>query len=102
MAYISENIAEFRDTGNVLSLAKATAQILKQRRTSELMYGIYCGLLYRPSSVLNQTIDDELKNFVAGFRDLDLNSLYLERSQLVDKFKRILRLILCPRISPAL
>ena len=68
-----------------MSLAKAIVLVLKQRRSVELIHGIYCGLFHRPSSVLNCNVND-FKMFLGGFGDSGLSPFHLSRAQLVNKF----------------
>ena len=82
---ISEHIAGFRDSKSILSLIKATGLLLKQRRSIELLYGIYCGLYHHPSPILNDNIDD-FRKFLGSFRDFDVKSFYLHRSELIKTF----------------
>lgn len=84
-ATITENIARFRDTKSLLSLAKAIALVLKQRRSAELIYGIYCGLFYPPSPVLNCDAGD-FKKFLGSFGNCSSSPFYLSRSQLVNEY----------------
>ena len=49
--YITAHWLSFRETGSVLPLAMALFLIIKQQRTLELLYGLYCQLFHRPSSV---------------------------------------------------
>jgi hypothetical protein len=49
--FITAYLQGFRDTGNLLLLLKALALIMRQGRTHELAYGLYCVLAHRPSPV---------------------------------------------------
>ena len=82
---ISQHIAEFKNSKNLLSLAKAVVLLLKQRRLTELLYGVYCNLRYRPSAVLNSDIED-FRKFLGTFRDFDLPGFYLHRFELINRF----------------
>jgi hypothetical protein len=83
---ITRHLEEFRETKHVLPLAKAIVQVVKQKRTMELMYGWYCRLFHRPSPVCpggEEVVRSilERKNEFARFGRLsrrDLTELYGE------------------------
>jgi hypothetical protein len=48
---ITVQLQKFRETKNVVFLLKAVLLAMRQRRSYELLYGIYCNLFHRPSTL---------------------------------------------------
>ena len=49
--FITAHLQKFRETRSVRSLIRAVILVMKQHRTVELLYGVYCDLFHRPSAV---------------------------------------------------
>lgn len=48
---ITRNLEKFRETKHVLPLAKAIVQVVRQKRTLEIVYGGHCRLFHPPSPI---------------------------------------------------
>jgi hypothetical protein len=83
---ISKNIAKFRSTKNILFLVKASVQVFRQGRISEIIHGVYCSLFFKPSLV-KEFDNNELHRIINEFRLLwSPDELYLSREQLINIF----------------
>jgi hypothetical protein len=68
---ITENIDKFKATKNIYYLFKAIFMVLRRGRTHELLYGIYCKLVHKPSAVLTTSEEDSvfINDMLAYFKD---------------------------------
>jgi hypothetical protein len=55
--FITAHVQQFKETKSILPLVRAVTLIVRQQRTTELMYGGYCNVVHRPSPVC--PCDDE-------------------------------------------
>ncbi len=80
MPSISEHVVKFKETKNPLYLLKAIYLILRRGRTHELLYGIYCKWIHRPSIVVadhsNTQQNKSIKSILDDFHD---NILFYKR-----------------------
>ncbi len=61
---ISENVIKFKETKNPFYLLKAVYMVVRRGRTHELLYGIYCKWIHKPSKVIpNEDVDAILEHF---------------------------------------
>ncbi len=83
---ISGYIGEFRKTRNIKFLILAIVLVIKQGRVLETIYGIYCNIFYKPSSV---KLDDEIvKKILINLKtkqNLPINSKYSKCCNLLAK-----------------
>lgn len=80
--YITDYIAKFRTTNNIWFLVKAITLVLKQRRTSELIYGSYCNLLFQPSPVKNYS-----HSFSQHINEImNCHKIWFSRGELIESF----------------
>ena len=79
---ISENIAKFIKTHDIVFLANAVALTLRQKRTTELIYGVYCSLFHYPSSIFDCSRRN-LQVIVDRFRRFNFDDLFFTRSNLI-------------------
>lgn len=70
MPTISENVLKFKETKNIYYLFKAIFLVLKRGRTHELLYGYYCKLLHKPSTVTSQEVSVMLEDFEKNIHEL--------------------------------
>lgn len=87
---ITENIVKFKATKNIYYLFKAIFMVLQRGRTHELLYGMYCKLVHKPSLVIATTehdsvfIDDMLTYFKDNMRELKREFISVE--QLTERY----------------
>lgn len=82
---ITENIALFVKTKNILFLLKAGARVYQHKRTIELIYSLYC-FLFRPPSIVRNRGGDELKEIINAFVSAYLYKYLYTRGELIDLF----------------
>jgi len=83
--YISECLARFKSTGNPFHFARAAFLVVKQRRTQELLHGVYCGLTGRLPRVL--AVDDAgLPSIVQWATALAQEDDWWDRAAVIEHF----------------
>jgi hypothetical protein len=81
---ITGYIAKFRATKNILFLVKAITLVLRQKRSSELIYGAYCSLFFRPSLAKKSESNHFLRQILSQKEFFDYDKLSFSRSQLIE------------------
>jgi hypothetical protein len=83
-AFITSHLKSFSETKDVRSLLRALILIVRQGRTTELMYGSYCSLFHRPSEV--SRCDDEVLDSILSNRAEFLHRALLTRGDLLQLY----------------
>lgn len=81
---ITGYIAKFKATKNISYLVKALILTFLQRRTSELLYGAYCSLFFRPSLVKKSDSTHLLGQILSKNESLNCDKLSFSRTQLIE------------------
>jgi len=84
-ANITSLLRDFRKNKDILALLRAITMIVRQRRTLETMYGIYCNLVYRPSRLSVCSDPGELASILAHREDFARPSR-LTRQRLIELY----------------
>ena len=85
---IAQCIAEFKKTKNPFFLIKAIFLIVRQGRIIEVVFGIYCNLVFKPSKILvgNEKEFEECVNIAKTAAALDKERPFFTRDQLIECF----------------
>jgi hypothetical protein len=84
---ISYHVREFRKTRNLTHLGKAVLLIVSQGRFLELIYGIYCNVLFKPSTVALSPYSKDLQSVIHAALSFSSSDWIFSRKQLVDIFR---------------
>ena len=86
-ANITSLLRDFRTRKDILALCKAIVMIVRQRRTLETLYGVYCNLAYRPSRLSACSEPAQLAS-ILGQRAEFTRPSRLTRDRLIDLYGR--------------
>ena len=92
---ITAHVQEFRETKNILVLITTLILVIRQRRTLELLYGMYCKLFYRPSSV-SHCEDEGTLSTILDEMDGRVHDDMLSRARLIELYGREFKVSLLP------
>jgi hypothetical protein len=92
--FISDYVQEFRETKNVMALLKALLLVLEQQRTLELIYGVYCHLVRRPSPVYPAEDGATLSSILKHCASVPQGNV--SRAGLIERFGTAFRVDLLP------
>jgi hypothetical protein len=92
---ITAHVEEFRETKNILVLITTLILVIRQRRTLELLYGIYCNLFHRPSPVRHCQDEGTLRT-IRNEMDGRVHDDMLSRARLIELYGRDFKVSLLP------
>lgn len=95
-SFITAHVQRFRETGSLLTLATALLLVLRQGRMFELLYGVYCSLLHRPSPVSTSQDQTSLISVIKEKVGLVHRSA-LSRAQLIERYGSTFKVGLLPK-----
>jgi hypothetical protein len=94
--FITAHLQKFRETRSLGSLVQAVILVLRQQRTLELFYGVYCNLFHRPSTVLPSADQSALISILKQKAALAHRGT-LSRAQLIELYGERFKVELLPQ-----